>query len=127
MKLLNNCLGYVNLKYRYTLRRKPDLTNVAAEKIKNEIQHEICKSFITIAQKKTYYMSFERSYLLEFFFVVFLRANKACCSRYSICPLVLLNSASAQASISFNTSGLIRNTNAFFSAMINRLRLFAFQ
>lgn len=53
-----------------------------------------------------------------FFLLPFLRAFKACCNRNSICPLVLLNSVSAQASISLSISGLTRNTNAFFSAIV---------
>jgi hypothetical protein len=54
-----------------------------------------------------------------FFRLFFFLASKACCNRYSICPLVLLNSSPAQVSISFKTSGLIRNIKAFFSAIVN--------
>jgi len=53
-----------------------------------------------------------------FFLDDLLRAFKASCIRYSICPLVLRNSSAAQLSSSLSTSGFIRNTNAFFSAIV---------
>jgi len=62
-----------------------------------------------------------RPYGFFFLRLSFFRASKACCNRYSIWPLVLLNSSPAQVSISFKTSGLMRNINAFFSAMFNVL------
>lgn len=40
-------------------------------------------------------------------------------SKNSICPFKLRNSSSAHFSSSFSVSGLIRNTNAFFSDTLN--------
>ncbi len=53
----------------------------------------------------------------DFFFGALFDAFKDCIKRYSICPLVLLNSSAAHFSNALSMSSFKRNANAFFLAM----------